>query len=82
MLKKIDKNFSKFVKNKPHDKIWWTSVINEKGNMYFSFDKENIYRLFGDYPKNLTKEQLEIFNKENPYWKAFFNGEDMGEENG
>lgn len=80
MLKKTDKDFYDFTKNNPNDKIWWTAVKGARGNMYFSFDKENIYRLFGDYPKNLTEEQLEIFNKENPYWKAFFNGEDTGED--
>lgn len=42
--------------------------------MYFSFDKENIYQLFGDYPRHLTEEQLRIFNEENPYWRDFFNG--------
>lgn len=74
MWKKEDKNFSKFFKNKSTDKMWWITPYDEKGNMYFSFDKENIYQLFGDYPRNLTEEQLKIFNEENPFWRDFFNG--------
>lgn len=74
MWKKEDKNFSEFFKNKSTDKMWWITPYDEKGNMYFSFDKENIYQLFGDYPRNLTEEQLKIFNEENPFWRDFFNG--------
>ena len=28
--------------------------------------------MFADYPHALTKEQKEIFDAENPYWKGFF----------
>lgn len=38
----------------------------------FSFDKVKIFNLFEDYPHNLTPEEKEIFDKENPYWKEFF----------
>lgn len=80
MWKKEDKNFSDFFKKKPTDKIWWTIALGQRGNMYFSFDKENIYQLFGDYPRNLTEEQLKIFNEENPYWRDFFNGVPVDED--
>ena len=42
------------------------------GKHLFTFDKKKIYNLFKDYPQSLTKEEKEIFDKENPYWKAFF----------
>ena len=82
MWKKEDKNFTDFYKNNPSDTIWWIGTNDEHGNGYFSFDKENIYQLFGDYPKNLNEEQLKIFNEENPYWRDFFNGVNSEEKYG
>ena len=62
---------SKFYKNKKTDKIWW--VDDDKiGIMEFSFDKKTIFNLFRDYPYKLTKEQKELFDKENPYWANYF----------
>jgi hypothetical protein len=40
--------------------------------MLFTFDKEKFYNLFEDYPQNMTSEEVEIFDKENPYWAEFF----------
>lgn len=65
---------SDYYKNNPKDKIWWIDDLDSKGNFLFSFDKKKIYNLFADYPHNLTLEQKEIFDKENPYWKDFFKG--------
>ena len=62
-----------FYKQNPNDKIWWTSRYGVYGEHLFSFDKKKIYNLFLDYPQNLTKEEKEIFDKENPYWFNFFN---------
>ena len=63
-----------FYKENPNDSIWWTGRVGITGEMLFSFDKKKIYNLFADYPQNLTKEEKEIFDKENPYWVEFFKG--------
>ncbi|MEG0614271.1 MAG: hypothetical protein RR540_00835 [Oscillospiraceae bacterium] len=59
-------------KNNSLDKIWWKETPDTVGEWLFSFDKEKIFNIFADYPHNLTTEQKEIFDKENPYWKNFF----------
>ena len=61
-----------FYKKNKKDKIWWVDNIGTVGEHLFSFDKKQIFNLFRDYPHNLTKEQVEIFDKENPYWSNFF----------
>lgn len=61
-----------FYKNNDTDQIWWVDNTEKIGEHLFTFDKKKIYNLFEDYPYNLTKEQKEIFDKENPYWKEFF----------
>lgn len=64
---------SKWFKENPEDKIWWLNNGGDvKGEFVFSFDKKKIFNLFQDYPWKLTKEQKEIFDKENPFWKDFF----------
>lgn len=61
-----------FVKNNSDDRIWWVNNPETKGVWLFSFDKKHIFNMFADYPHNLTPEQKEIFDEENPYWKEFF----------
>ena len=64
-----------FYKKNPKDKIWWVDNGDEvKGEMVFSFDKEKLYNLFRDYPQNLSKEEKEIFDSENEFWKEYFGG--------
>lgn len=63
---------SDFYKNNEEDVIWWTENLDSVGELLFSFDKKKIFNLFADFPYKLTKKQVEIFNKENPYWKDFF----------
>lgn len=63
---------SDFYKQNESDEIWWTDKLDTVGEFLFSFDQKKIYNLFADYPYNLTKEEKEIFDKENPYWKDFF----------
>lgn len=62
---------NKFYKEHEDDQIWWLDSEN-KGEWLFSFDKKKIFNLFADYPHNLTPEQKEIFDDENPFWKDFF----------
>ena len=64
-----------FYKKNPKDKIWWVDNGSEvKGEMVFSFDKKKLYNLFKDYPQNLSKEEKEIFDSENEFWKEFLGG--------
>lgn len=65
---------SDFYKNNPNDKIWWVDKLDSLGEHLFSFDKKKIYNFFRDYPHNLTKEQKELFDKENPFLVNYFKG--------
>ncbi|MBP5406808.1 hypothetical protein J6Z19_06635 [bacterium] len=60
-----------FEKRHPEDKIWWYND-GSVGTLAFSFDKKRIINLFSGYPWELTKEEKELFDKENPYWADFF----------
>ena len=63
----------KFYKNNRTDKIWWLDNADETvGEFVFTFNKKQLFNMFRDYPHNLTPEQKEIFDKENPYWADFF----------
>ena len=59
-------------RNKVTDKIWWKSLSDHIFIWIFIFDKVKEFNMFADYPHNLTKEQKEIFDRENPHWKHFF----------
>lgn len=61
-----------FYKENKNDIIWWIDNPDTVGEFLFSFDKKKIFNLFADYPHNLTEEQKQIFDKENPYWREFF----------
>lgn len=61
-----------FYKENKNDRIWWVDNFDTFGEYLFSFDKIKIYNLFADYPHNLTKEEKEMFDRENPYWAEFF----------
>lgn len=62
---------NKWYKDNPRDAIWWKDT-DTKGEFIFSFDKKKEYNLFRDYPDKMTKEEVELFDKENPYWADFF----------
>lgn len=76
VLNKKNSNF-RFYKKKDNDKIWRVEKIGDIGKLLYSFDKKNIYNLWTDYPHNFTKEEKELFDKENPYWKEFFSDRDQ-----
>lgn len=61
-----------FYKENKNDIIWWVDNYDTKGEYLFSFDKKQVFNLFADYPFKLTKEQKNLFDKENPYWANFF----------
>lgn len=54
------------------DVISWVDNVEVIGERLFTFDGVKIYNLFADYPHNLSKEEKEIFDRENPYWRDFF----------
>lgn len=61
-----------FVRHNPDDMVWWVDNPDVKGEHLFSFDKQNVFNLFSDYPGKLTKRQKEQFDKENPFWRDYF----------
>lgn len=62
-----------FYHKKPTDKIWWVdNSAYEQGAHEFSFDRKKNFNLFRDYPYKLSKEQIELFEEENPFWANFF----------
>ena len=68
----VMKDSELWYKQEETDIIWWQDTPDRVGEFLFSFDKKKTYNLFADYPYNLTKEEKEIFDKENPYWAEFF----------
>ena len=53
-------------------KVAWIRKPGQYGEMLFTFDGEKVFNLFRDYPHELTPEQKEIFDAENPFWAGFF----------
>lgn len=68
----VMKDSELWYKQEEIDIIWWQDTPDKVGEFLFSFDKKKTYNLFADYPHNLSKEEKEIFDKENPYWTEFF----------
>lgn len=62
-----------FYKENKDDLIYWVDDPRIIGEYFFSFDKKKVFNLFSDYPWKVTKEQKDIFDRENPYWTDFFN---------
>ncbi len=54
-------------KESDDEKMSWFAPYDEKGAMLFSFDDgKNLFSVFGGGKNELTREQIEIFKKENP----------------
>lgn len=70
--KTLSINNYNFFKQNDTDLIWWVDNHEQKGKRLFSFDRKKVYSLFKDYPNNLTTEEKDIFDRENPYWRDFF----------
>lgn len=62
---------SKYYRKNRNDKTLWL-VDSGTGEHLFTFDKETVYNLFSDYPWKLKPEEIEIFDRENPFWAEFF----------
>ncbi len=62
----------RFYKKRKNDTIWWIDNLYSIGEHLFTFDKKKVYNLFRDYPHNMTKKEVEIFDRENPFWADFF----------
>ena len=63
-----------FWKENEADKIWWVERKKEpvRGPLEFTFDLKKIYNAWSDYPDKMTKEEKEIFDKEQPFWRDMF----------
>ena len=66
------RRYSEFYKENPKDKMWWVDNLDTIGELLVSFDRKKVYNLFEDYPHNFAEEEIQIFDKENPFWADFF----------
>ena len=63
----------RFYKEHPEDTIWWLNNADETtGQFVFSFDRKKLYNMFRVYPHNMAPEEVQLFDRENPYWAEFF----------
>ncbi len=53
-------------------KFSWIENPDTIGEMLFTFDGNQIFNLFRDYPNKLTPEQKRVFDELNPFWADFF----------
>lgn len=59
-------------KTESSNKVKWLRNPQRKGEFLFTFDGDRIFNLFRDYPHELSAEQRQIFDFENPYWADYF----------
>ena len=61
----------------PNARVWDVTELGEDGQplegpLLVTFDRENVLNLWQDFPSKFTKEQIEVFKEEMPYWYDFF----------
>lgn len=65
-----------WTKSHKNSKVYWLQNDNQcvrpRGEWIFSFDKKYIYNFYGDYPKRMTKKEVEFFDKYEPFWSKYF----------
>lgn len=61
-----------FYKENEDDQVYQVDHTTAIGELLYSFDGKTILNLWTDYPEKFTKEQKEIFDKQEPYWANFF----------
>ncbi len=52
--------------------FYWLPKTDKVGERLFTFDGNQIFNLFRDYPHALTPEQKRLFDAENPFWANYF----------
>lgn len=62
-----------WIKNNKGDLVSWDVADNEEPMFRFDDEPDKEYFLHGGYVK-LPPDKKEIFDKENPFWAEFFNG--------
>lgn len=53
-------------------KFSWLPKSDRIGERLFTFDGEQVFNLFRDYPHELTSEQKKLFDEANPFWADYF----------
>ena len=61
-----------FYKENKDDQVYQVDHTTAIGKLLYNFDGKTILNLWTDYPEKFTKEQKEIFDKQEPYWANFF----------
>ena len=50
----------------------WVDHKGYIGEHLVTFDRKIAYNLFTDYPARFSDDQLELFDKEHPFWAEYF----------
>lgn len=63
-----------WIKNNKSDLVSWDVADNMEPKFRFDDEPDKEYFLHRDY-YTLPEERKKVFDKENPFWKKFFNGD-------
>lgn len=67
----LDDSGEEYIFYKVSDNFYDVIHNGYKDGIHFSFDGKKVFDS-GDYPYNLTEEQIKIFDKELPFWADFY----------